>query len=142
MPGKIAAFCRETAQPVPANAGAFTRTILESLALTYAQTLLELESVIGRKIERLHIVGGGSRSELLNQLTADATGLTVVAGPVEATAIGNILIQMLALGQLKSAAELRGIVEKSFPTQTFKPGAKLFGDDTRARFQQLQAKKS
>jgi rhamnulokinase len=142
MLSKIEAFCRETAQPVPASAGAFARTILESLALTYAQTLRELESVIGRRIETLHIVGGGSRSELLNQLTADATGLTVVAGPVEATAIGNVLIQMLALGQLKSAAELRGLVEKSFPTQIFKPGAKLFADSARARFQQLQAKKS
>jgi sugar (pentulose or hexulose) kinase len=142
MPGKIAAFCQETGQPVPANPGEFTRTILESLALTYAQSLRELESVTGRKIERLHIVGGGSRSELLNQLSAEATGLRIITGPVEATAIGNVLIQMIALGHLKSAAELRGIVEKSFPTQTFTPGAKLFSDNARERFQQLEAKKT
>jgi rhamnulokinase len=142
MPGKIAAFCRETSQPVPAKPGEFTRTILESLALTYAHSVRELENVTGRKIEKLHIVGGGSRSELLNQLSADATGVRVITGPVEATAIGNILIQMLALGHLKSAAELRGVVEKSFPTLTFTPGAKLFSDSARARFQQLEAKTS
>jgi len=142
MPEKIAAFCRETAQPVPAQPGAFTRTILESLALTYAQTLAELEKITARKIEKLHIVGGGSRSALLNQLSADATGRTVITGPVEATAIGNILIQALALGHLKSPAELRRLVETSFPTQTFTPGAKLFSDTARTRFQQLEAKKS
>ncbi len=142
MPGKIAAFCHETAQPIPANPGEFARTILESLALTYAKTLRELERVTGRKIEKLHIVGGGSRSQLLNQLTADATGVRVITGPVEATAIGNILIQALALGHLHSAAELRRIVENSFPTQLFTPGAKLLSDATRARFQQLDARKS
>ena len=142
MPGKIAAFCQETAQPIPANPGEFTRTILESLALTYAQTLRELESVTGRKFEKLHIVGGGSRSELLNQLAADATGLPVITGPVEATAIGNILIQALALGHLKSAAELRRIVENSFPTRTYTPGAKLITEAARARFQQLEATQS
>jgi len=141
MPGKIAAFCYETGQPIPANPGEFTRVILESLALTYAQTLRELENVTGRKIEKLHIVGGGSRSALLNQLSADATGLSVITGPVEATAIGNILIQALALGHLKSAAELRHLVEASFPTQTFTPGARLFSDTARRRFHQLEAKK-
>ena len=141
MPEKIAAFCRETAQPVPAKPGEFARTILESLALTYAQTLRELENVTDRKFEKLHIVGGGSRSALLNQLSADATGLPVITGPVEATAIGNILIQALALGHLKSAAELRRIVAQSFPTQTFTPGAKLFSDTARQRFHQLEAKK-
>ena len=142
MPGKIAAFCHETAQPIPANPGEFTRTILESLALTYAQTLAELEKITGRKFEKLHIVGGGSRSQLLNQLTADAVGIPVITGPVEATAIGNILIQALALGHLKSAAELRRVVEKSFPTQTFTPGAKLFSETARTRLHQLQARKS
>jgi rhamnulokinase len=140
MPGKIATFCRETGQPVPATPGAFTRTILESLALAYAQTLRDLERVTGRKIERLHIVGGGSRSGLLNQLTAEAVGIRVITGPVEATAIGNILIQALALGELKSEAELRRLVETSFPTQTFEPGSKLFSGEERARFLSLQAK--
>jgi len=107
MPKTIASFCQETDQAVPTTPGQFIRTILESLALTYAKTLQQLESLVGHKINRLHIVGGGSRNDLLNQLSADATGRTVIAGPVEATAIGNILIQALALGNLKSAAQLR-----------------------------------
>ena len=142
MPEKIVAFCRETAQPIPATPGQFARTILESLALTYAQTLRELESVTSQKIDQLHIVGGGSRSQLLNQLSADATGVRVITGPVEATAIGNILIQALALGHLESPAELRRVVEHSFPTQLFTPGTNLLSDQTRARFQQLEARKS
>jgi rhamnulokinase len=121
MPEKIAAYCRETNQPVPTTPGQFVRTILESLAKTYAETLGTLESLVGYKFERLHIVGGGSRSALLNQLAADATGLTVVTGPVEATAIGNILIQAAALGHVESLEQLRSIVEKSFPTQVFLP---------------------
>ena len=88
-----------------------------------------------------HIVGGGTRNHLLNQLSADATGLTVITGPVEATAIGNILIQALALGEIKSRDQLRQTVEKSFPTQTFNPGAG-FSDEVRARFQKLQNLKS
>jgi len=139
MPDKITAFCRETTQPAPATPGQFVRTILESLALTYAQTVRQLENLVGHKFEKLHIVGGGSKSHLLNQLAADATGLTVVTGPVEATAIGNILIQALALGHLESAGHLRRIVENSFPTQTFLPGPGL-PDET--RFQKFQLLKS
>jgi len=136
MPDKITSFCRETAQPIPTTPGQFTRTILESLALTYAQTLRQLESLVGYQFEKLHIVGGGSRSHLLNQLAADATGIKVITGPVEATAIGNILIQALALGHLESSGHLRRIVENSFPTQTFLPGTSL-SDEVRTRFQKL-----
>jgi rhamnulokinase len=140
MPEKIAAFCRETNQPVPLSPGQYVRTILESLALTYAQTLRQLEELIGHKIEKLHIVGGGSRSELLNQLTADATGVTVITGPVEATATGNILIQALTLGHLESPAQLRTTVEASFPTKTFSPESGL-SMKVRDRFQQLHQPK-
>jgi len=139
MPEKIDAFCRETGQPVPSSPGHYVRTILESLALTYAQVLRELEGLIGRTIDTLHIVGGGSRSELLNQLTADATGIKVIAGPVEATAVGNILIQALTLGHLKSSAQLRATVETSFPTKTFVPASGLSAE-TRARFHKLENK--
>ena len=136
MPEKISSFCRETSQPAPTSTGQFVRTILESLALTYAQTLRQLEDLTGRKFEKLHIVGGGSRSQLLNQLTADATGLTVISGPVEATAIGNILIQAMTLGHLASSRHLRETVEASFPTQIFRPAASL-SDEVRTRFQKL-----
>jgi rhamnulokinase len=123
MPEKIAALCRETAQPVPATPGQTIRLVLESLATCYGETLRQLEEVTGRKFGTIHIVGGGCRNDLLNQLTADATGCTIVAGPVEATAIGNVLIQALALGHLKSAAHLREVVEASFPTRLFHPSA-------------------
>jgi rhamnulokinase len=139
MPLKITSFCRETGQPVPGTHGQLARMILESLALSYAQTLGELEEVVGRTFEKLHIVGGGSRSQLLNQLAADATRLTVIAGPVEATAVGNVLIQALALGRVKSTSHLRKIVMDSFSTQTFEPRPNgSFSEEVRARFQKLQ----
>lgn len=121
MPQKIAAFCRETGQPEPVSPGQFTRCIYESLALLYRRTLEELEAVTGRRIARLHIVGGGSRSALLNQFAADATGRVVLAGPVEATALGNVLIQAIALGQISSLAEMRQIVRQSFEVVEYRP---------------------
>jgi rhamnulokinase len=124
MPRKIADYCRETSQPVPQGLGAFTRTILESLAQACAETLRELERVTGQRFERLHIVGGGSRNRLLNQLTANAAGVPVLAGPAEATATGNVLVQALALGHLTSAAQVRRVVEKSFATEQFLPEPK------------------
>ncbi len=136
MPEKIAAYCRETGQPVPASAGQFVRVILESLALCYAETLSKLEELIGHRVETLHIVGGGSRNDLLNQLTADAIGRPVLTGPVEATAIGNLLVQARALGHLASDAELRRVVEASFPTRSFTPQPGI-SDTARQRFQQL-----
>jgi rhamnulokinase len=141
MPEKITSFCRETGQAEPATPGQFVRTILESLALAYAQTLRQVEALVGHGFEKLHIVGGGCHNDLLNQLASDATGLTVVAGPVEATAIGNILIQALALGHLESAGHLRQIVEKSFPTRNFHPGTG-FSDEVRSRFQKLHPQNS
>jgi rhamnulokinase len=121
MPAKVAAFASETGQPVPATPGEFTRAILESLALLYRITLENLETLTGRRIARLHIVGGGSQSALLNQFAADATGLPVFAGPVEATATGNILIQAIAAGHLASLADLRQTVRASFPIAEFQP---------------------
>jgi rhamnulokinase len=121
MPQKIAAFCSESGQPVPETPGQFVRSIYESLALLYRVTLEEMEQLTGRTIRRLHIVGGGSQSALLNQIAASATGRQVVAGPAEATAIGNVLIQAIALGHLESLADLRQVVRDSFTLQTFEP---------------------
>jgi rhamnulokinase len=121
MPQKIAAACRETGQPEPRNPGEFTRCIFESLALLYRQTLEQAVALTGRHITRLHIVGGGSQSLLLNQNAANATGRTVIAGPVEATACGNVLIQALALGHIGTLAELRQIVARSFPVHEYQP---------------------
>ena len=121
MAGKVADFCRGTGQPPPESPGQFARCVLESLALLYRTTLAELEALTGRPVTRIHVVGGGSRSELLNQFTADATGREVVAGPVEASAIGNVLVQAVALGHLASIDAIRRVVAASFPTPTFRP---------------------
>jgi rhamnulokinase len=121
MPEKIAAYCRETGQPIPETPGQYARCIYESLALRYRSTLDNMEQLIGRPISRLHIVGGGSKDSLLNQLAANATGRTVLAGPVEATACGNVLIQALTLGHLPNLAALRQVVRASFPIRKFDP---------------------
>src|SRR6202047_4202777 len=121
MPQKIAIFCLETGQPAPETPGQFVRCIFESLALLYRVTSEELEQLTGRTIRRLHIVGGGSQSVLLNQFAASATGRTVIAGPAEATAIGNVLLQAIALGDLNSLPALRQVVRDSFVPQTFEP---------------------
>jgi rhamnulokinase len=121
MPQKIVAYCLETGQPAPQTPGQFARSILESLALLYRVTLEEMERLTGRTVTRLHIVGGGSQNALLNQFAANATGRRVVAGPAEATAAGNVLIQAIALGHVDSLPALRKIVHDSFALQTFKP---------------------
>lgn len=121
MPEKIADFCLETGQTVPESPGEFIRCVLESLAFAYRQTLEELETLTGKRIDRLHIVGGGSNNLLLNQMAASATGRMVIAGPVEATAIGNILIQGIAIGLTKDLPELRRIVRDSFPVRSCTP---------------------
>jgi rhamnulokinase len=121
MPQKVADYCAETGQPVPKTPGAIIRCVYESLALLYRKTLQQVEEISGRKCAQLHIVGGGSKSDLLNQMAANATQIPVMGGPVEATAIGNILIQALALGHLKSSVELREVVKKSFPCKVYEP---------------------
>lgn len=121
MPEKIRAFCRERGQTPPQTEGAVIRCVLESLALLYRTTLDQAETLSGRRVHRLHVVGGGSQNRLLNQFAANATGREVVAGPVEATAIGNLLIQALALGHLNSLAELREVVERSGGTTRYQP---------------------
>jgi len=138
MISKVEAFARETGQPVPSNPGEFTRAILESLALLYRHTLAKLEELTGRSIRKLHIVGGGSQSKLLNQFAADATGRPVFAGPVEATAIGNILIQAIAGGQLSSLADLRKTVGDSFPIVEFQPSGKPEWMEAFDRFEKIR----
>ncbi|HET7697442.1 MAG TPA: rhamnulokinase family protein [Vicinamibacterales bacterium] len=123
MTRAIAAYCRRTAQPEPDGPAACTRAIFESLAFKYRVVLDTLEGLTGSPITELQIVGGGSRNRLLNQFTADATGRTVIAGPVEATALGNIAMQMLATGAVSTLAEARGIIEHSFPVERFAPAA-------------------
>lgn len=121
MPQKIAAFCRETNQALPADPGTVIRVVLESLALSYRHTLKQVERLIGSRVQRLHIVGGGSKNALLNRFTANACQIRVLAGPDEATAAGNVLVQALALGHLKSLKQARQIIRDSFAVTTFEP---------------------
>ena len=139
MPAKIAAFCRESGQPVPNTPGQFVLCVLESLALVYQNALDELERLTGRTIRKLHIVGGGSLNTLLNQLTADATGRVVLAGPVEATAAGNVLVQAMTLGNVASLPQARQIVRDSFPIQELQPRRDRRWQQTRDRFKSLAA---
>lgn len=121
MPEAIAGYCRETGQAVPDSPGAFVRCALESLALLYRQTRDQIETLTRRKIRRLHVVGGGSKNELLNQFTANALQIPVLAGPVEATAAGNVLIQAIGLGHLPSLEAARAVVRESMPMKMVQP---------------------
>ena len=121
MPQKIVAHCTKTNQRVPTNPGEFTRVILESLAVCYAQVARELAAVTGKKFTKLHIMGGGSQNDLLNQMAADATGLTVLAGPVEATALGNVLSQAISTGQIASIAAGRALILRGCAVRDFSP---------------------
>jgi rhamnulokinase len=118
---RVMEYCRATGQPVPGTPGAVCRVILYSLAVRYREVLGVLEELTGQRLDMIHIVGGGSRNRLLNQLTADVTGRRVVAGPSEATAAGNALVQALGAGQLGSLEELRQVVRESFAVEEFLP---------------------
>ncbi len=124
-PQRVKEYCKRTSQEVPADIPSTTRVILHSLAVRYKQVLESLESLTGRQLEIIHIIGGGSRNALLNQLTADVTGRTVIAGPAEATAAGNALTQALGTGHVGSLEELRAIIRNSFEVEEFRPTASL-----------------
>jgi len=123
MPKAIQDFCRETKQPVPKTEAELVRCAYESLALKYREVLGSLEELTGEQIEVIHIVGGGSQSQLLNQFAADACQRPVVTGPVEATAMGNLLTQIRADGELGSLAEMREVVRASSTVQRYEPAA-------------------
>jgi rhamnulokinase len=137
LPARIRDLCRETGQPVPPDDATLFRVILESLALRYALVLDDLARAAGRPIEAVQIVGGGANNELLCQLTADATGLPVGAGPVEATAIGNLVVQAIAAGEVDGVREARAVVAASFPIRRYEPAGDLGA--ARARFAELIA---
>lgn len=121
MQDAIDEFCTSTGQPIPESKGEYARAVYQSLALKYKLILKKIEEASGRRIEKLHVVGGGSQNELLNRLTADAAGIPVLAGPVEATALGNIMMQAIALGDVKSVEHARQIIKNSFEIKTYIP---------------------
>jgi rhamnulokinase len=136
----IGDYCSRTGQSAPSGPPAFTRAILESLAFKYRMVLDSLEELTGIRFMEIRIMGGGSKNRLLNQFTADATGRTVVAGPAEATALGNIAMQMLATGAVTSLAEARSIIERSFPVERFEPLAADRWEKQYARFRNYAAR--
>jgi rhamnulokinase len=135
MPTAIDAYCKRTQQPSPKSPGAYTRTVLESLAFKYRQVICDLERLTKKPIQQIRIIGGGSKNRSLNQFTADATGRRVLAGPAEATALGNVAMQILATGAASSLAEVRRMVDRSFATETFEPRETDKWDRQAARFQ-------
>jgi rhamnulokinase len=121
MPTRIRDYCHTTGQSIPDSIGSLTRCIFESLALKYRYVLSQLMWLTGRHIETIHIVGGGAQNALLCQMTADATGCRVLAGPAEATALGNMVVQLIALGELRSVEEGRALIRESFPLTAYEP---------------------
>ncbi|MFS0723189.1 rhamnulokinase [Paenibacillus sp. 1P07SE] len=134
MSQRIQAYCERTGQPVPQSKAELVRCVLESLALKFRQTLEEIEQLLGFRAPQLYMVGGGIQNTLLCQLTADSTGRTVVAGPVEATAAGNLLLQAHALGEIGSLQEIRQVVTDSFPPEIYQPRTSDYWDEAYGRY--------
>jgi rhamnulokinase len=136
MPARIAALCSDSGQATPSGDGELLRAILLSLACKYRLVCEQLEHVCDRTIDTIHVVGGGARNELLCQLTADVCGREVVTGPAEATALGNVLVQAMALGELDSLDDVRRVAARSVAPRRFEPQASSTGNETYQRFVQ------
>ena len=122
MPARIAEWCREHDAPVPASQAEFARSIIESLAQAFADAVADAARLSGTAVETIHIVGGGALNELLCRRTADRSGLPVLAGPVEATAIGNVLVQARAQGFAgRDLESLRALVSAAFSPRRYEP---------------------
>jgi rhamnulokinase len=139
MPAAIDAFCRRTGQNAPASPGAYARAVLESLGLKYRVVLESLEILAGQKFAEVRIVGGGCQNALLNQFAADATGRRVVAGPIEATALGNIAMQLVGTGAVGDLAAARELIAESFPARIFEPKSTALWDNAYRNFKALLA---
>jgi len=137
IPERIREFCKKTAQPVPQTKGEIIRCVFDSLALTYKHTLSQINELQGINAPNIHIVGGGTKETLLCQFTADACGVPVYAGPAEATATGNIAVQMMALGEISSLGEAREIIANSFETVEYTPQNTALWDDAFGRYLKL-----
>jgi len=138
MPARIAEFCRKTGQRVPSSPGEFIRTCTEALAMSYRRVVARMEECAGRKIEVIHAVGGGIQNKQLCQWAADATGRPVIAGPIEATATGNIAVQAIATGALPDLKAARQLVRNSFDLVTYEPTEPARWEEPYRKFEQLQ----
>lgn len=140
MPAAMAGYCAHTGQAVPESRGALVRAVLEGLAWKYRRTLADLERLVGYRMEVIHIVGGGSQNQLLCQMAADACGRPVLAGPVEATAAGNVLAQAIAAGALSSWSEAREVVRSTFPLRAYEPTGSARWDEASPRLESILAR--
>ena len=138
MPARIQEYCRKTGQRVPASRGEIARVVYENLALKYRWAIERLENdMLKKRVNALHIVGGGSKNEMLNRFTADAINRAVIAGPDEGTVIGNVLVQAMGMGALKDVAALRRVVEASFPTRRLEPENAAAWDAAYAKYLEM-----
>lgn len=138
MTGAIARYCHQTGQSAPESVGAYARCVYESLALKYRWATERIEAIRGgRRVETLHIVGGGSQNRLLNQMSANAIARPVIAGPIEGASIGNLLGQAMALGEIHGIDQLRDIVRASFPVEEYQPEDTPTWEDAYGRFLQI-----
>ncbi len=137
MPECIQKYCGDTNQTVPQAKGEIVRVVLECMALKYRWVLERLEELTGKRHDPIHIIGGGTKNRLLNQFTADCSQRKVIAGPVEATAIGNILLQAIALDQLASLSEARALIRSSFSPEVYEPNSNAGWDDAYSRLQKV-----
>ena len=137
MPARVIDFCRRTSQPIPENDAEVMATVYVSLAFKYRYVLEQLIEVAGSAVDRLHIIGGGSRNALLNQMTANATGRPVIAGPAEATATGNAIVQLIAIGELGSVAEARAMLSGADDLVRYEPRDRAAWDENYGRFCEL-----
>lgn len=140
MPEAIIQFLKQSNQTTPQTEGEMIRLVLESLALKYRYTLDQINELQGEKIQQLHIVGGGTKNELLNQLTANACAIPVIAGPTEATAIGNIVVQAVTKGVLTSIKEARAVIKNSFVLKTYQPRETDLWEEKYAQFRTIVQK--
>jgi rhamnulokinase len=136
MAEAIDRFCGKTDQAIPDSLGAYVRGILESLALKYRAVIRNLETLVGRPVERIRVIGGGSKNRLLNQFTSDATGRPVLAGPSEASVLGNLGVQIMTTGEMSSLAEMRAVIERSFRAEIYEPRDTSLWEIQADRFQQ------
>jgi rhamnulokinase len=137
MPEAIRNYCQRTHQPVPETPAEMTRCIFDSLALRYRQVFELLKSFSARPIRVLHIIGGGSRNQLLNQFTANAIGCTVIAGPSECTALGNLMFQAKADGKMANVAEMRRVIAANSDTVTYQPADSAEWEDAYQKFETI-----
>ncbi len=137
IPGRVRAYCRRTGQPVPETVGQVMRCIYESLALKYRFSLDQLTQATGRRFSALHILGGGAKDGLLCRMTAQCTGIPVIAGPVEATALGNVLVQLTALGELPDVEAGRRMLARSEPVTRYDPKGSEIWNQSYARYQDI-----